>query len=176
MLNTTLRCRRRSSMAAAMVVSVKMSPHDATPRLVVQDDRAFEISPRDDLEEGCGVFGGHSQITELVDDENTGSGEEPHGGGPASFECGFAAAGGEVGCGGVVDPVAGVDGGVAEGDGEHGFADAGRPDERQRWWRRRGSCRSLTPGSLPRRPRIGRQSRSRRRSMGRGSWRTSSWR
>ncbi len=36
MLNTTDRCKSRSSMAAAMVVSEKMSPHDATPRLVVR--------------------------------------------------------------------------------------------------------------------------------------------
>ncbi len=36
MLNTTLRCNRRSSIAVAMVVSVKMPPHDATPRFVVR--------------------------------------------------------------------------------------------------------------------------------------------
>jgi hypothetical protein len=36
MLNTTERCRSRSSMAAAMVVSSKMSPQEATPRFVVR--------------------------------------------------------------------------------------------------------------------------------------------
>ena len=35
----------------------------------------------------------------------------------------------EVGGGGVVGAVAGVDGGVAETDGEHGLADAGWTDE-----------------------------------------------
>lgn len=35
----------------------------------------------------------------------------------------------EVRSGRVVGAVAGVDGGVAETDGEHGLADAGRPDE-----------------------------------------------
>ena len=36
MLNTTDRCKRRSNIAAAMVVSVKMSPQEATPRFVVR--------------------------------------------------------------------------------------------------------------------------------------------
>jgi hypothetical protein len=36
MLMTTERCRSRSNMAAAAVVSAKMSPQDATPRLVVK--------------------------------------------------------------------------------------------------------------------------------------------
>ena len=61
--------------------------------------------------------------------EQAGSGEEPHRGRPASFERGAVTAGGEVGGGGVVGAVAGVDGGVAETDGEHRLADAGRADE-----------------------------------------------
>jgi hypothetical protein len=39
------------------------------------------------------------------------------------------ATGSEVGCGGVVGPVSGLDGGPCQGDGEHGLADAGRADE-----------------------------------------------
>jgi hypothetical protein len=77
------------------------------------------------LEEGGGVVGGHGQVAEFVDDQDGGSAVEAHGGGPASFDGGSSAAGGEVRRGGVVGAVAGVDRRVAEGDGEHGFADAG---------------------------------------------------
>jgi hypothetical protein len=49
--------------------------------------------------------------------------------GSLQFEGGSAAAGGEVGCGGVVAPFAGVDGSVSQSDGQHGLADPGRPSE-----------------------------------------------
>ena len=53
---------------------------------------------------------------------------EAHRGLPASFERGLGGAGDEVGGGGVVDAVAGVDGFEAERDREHRLADAGWPD------------------------------------------------
>jgi hypothetical protein len=39
------------------------------------------------------------------------------------------AAGGQLGGGGEVDPVAGLDGGAGEGDREHGLADPGWSDQ-----------------------------------------------
>jgi len=36
MLNTTLRCKSRSSIAAAVIGSSKILPHDAMPRFVVR--------------------------------------------------------------------------------------------------------------------------------------------
>jgi hypothetical protein len=68
-------------------------------------------------------------VSAQVDDEHGRSFEEPHGVGPASFDGCFAAAGGEVGCGGVVGPVAGFGGLMAEADREVGFPDTGRADQ-----------------------------------------------
>jgi hypothetical protein len=41
MLNTTLRCSRRSSMAAATMGSSKIFPHEPVPRFVVKQMLAF---------------------------------------------------------------------------------------------------------------------------------------
>ncbi len=90
-------------MAAAMVVSSKIVAPGSDAAVGGQDDRAFEVALGDDLEQGVGVVGGHREVAEFVDDQHGRSGVEPHGGGPASFDRGFAAAGGEVGCGAVVD-------------------------------------------------------------------------
>ena len=59
-----------------------------------------------------------------------GSGEEPHGGGPASFDGGAVAAGGEVGGGGEVGAVAGFGGFAGQADGEVGLARPGGPMSR----------------------------------------------
>ena len=75
-------------MAAAIVLSEKMSPHDATLRLVVRIVDPFLVAAGDDLEQGSGVLGRHGQIAEFVDDEHCRAGEEPHGGSPAAFEGG----------------------------------------------------------------------------------------
>ena len=116
-------------MAAATMGSSKIFPQEAIPRLVVNTVRAFEVSGGDDLEEGGGGLVGEGEVADLVDDQQAGSGEEPHGGGPAAFEGGSVAAGDEIGGGGVVGAIAGVDGCSGQGDGEHGLSDAGRPDE-----------------------------------------------
>jgi len=42
MLNTTLRWRSRSSMAAATMGSSKILPHEPTPRLVVRTVELFK--------------------------------------------------------------------------------------------------------------------------------------
>ena len=72
-------------MAAAMVLSVKMSPQEATLRLVVRIYRAFLVAAGDDLEQGGGVLCRHGQIAKFVNYEHCGAGEEPHGGYPAAF-------------------------------------------------------------------------------------------
>ena len=94
-----------------------------------QRDGAFEVPLGDDLEQRGGALGGHRQVAHLVDDQEPGAGEEPHGGGPAALDGGAVAAGDQVGGGGVVGAVAGGDRGVAQADGEHGLADAGRADQ-----------------------------------------------
>lgn len=76
-----------------------------------------------------GAVAGQWEIAELVDHEEFRSGEEPHAGGPAALDRGLVAAGGEVGGGGEVDPVAGLGGAAGEGGGEHGLADSGWADE-----------------------------------------------
>ena len=45
-------------MAAAMVVSSKISPQEATPRFVVKMTLPRKVALRDDLEQGVGVLGG----------------------------------------------------------------------------------------------------------------------
>src|SRR4051812_47615601 len=129
MLNTTERWRSRSSMATATVGSSKICPQEAIPRLVVSTVGGLEVALGDDLEQRGGGFGREGEVADFVDDQQSRSGEEAHGGRPASFERGAVAACCEVGGGGVVGAVAGVDGCVAEADGEHGFADAGWADE-----------------------------------------------
>src|SRR5713101_1805537 len=77
---------------------------------------------------GCG-FGGEGRVAEFVDDEQGGSGEEPHGGRPAAFDGCAVAAGSEVGGGGEVGPVAHGPGLAGESDSEVRLADTGRADE-----------------------------------------------
>ena len=107
-------------MAAAMVVSEKMSPHEATPRLVVKMTEPFRYRLAMTWNSAAASSAGHGEEAELVHDEDGWSGEEPHGGGPSPFE---------VGGGGVIDAMPGVDCGVAQSNRQHGLADAGRPDE-----------------------------------------------
>jgi hypothetical protein len=104
----------RSSMAAATTGSSKISPHWLMPRLVVSTIDWPSVAAVDDLEQRRGGLAGQRQVAELVDDQQLGGGEEPHGVGPAALDRGLVAAGDEVGGGGVVDAVAGVDGGVPE--------------------------------------------------------------
>src|SRR5215469_10539616 len=73
-----------------------------------QDRAGFEVPLVDDLEQGGGAVGGQGQVAELVDDQQAGPGEEPHDGGPAAFQGGLVASGGQVSGGGEVDPVPGL--------------------------------------------------------------------
>jgi hypothetical protein len=115
-------------MAAATVLSSKISPQLAMPRVGGQDDRAVLVAARDDLEEMGGGFAGHRQVAQLVDHQKLRSVPEAHRRLPAPLERGAAGACDEV-CGGrVVDAVAGVHGLQAERDREHRLADAGRAD------------------------------------------------
>ena len=87
------------------------------------------VAAADDLEQVRGGFSGHRQIAELVDQQDLWSVPEAHRGRPAAFDRGPGGAGDEVGGGGVVDAVAGLDGFVAEDRGEHRLAGAGWADE-----------------------------------------------
>nr|WP_244321115.1 hypothetical protein [Streptomyces melanosporofaciens] len=99
------------------------------PDVCRQDRRGFQIPLVDHLEQGgCSVFG-QGEVAEFVDDQEFRSGEEVHAGLPAAFECGFVTLGGQLGCGGEVDAVSGLDRGPGQGDREHGLADPGRADE-----------------------------------------------
>ena len=70
------------------------------------------------------------------------SGEEAHGGGPAPFEGGPVTASRQIGGRRVIGPIAGVDRGSGQTDGQHGLADAGWSDQAARWWRRLRSAAS----------------------------------
>ena len=94
-------------MAAATVVSPRISPQDADAAVGGEDDRGLQVALGDDLEQRGGGLGGQRQVAQFVDDEQGGAGEEAHGGGPAAFDRGAVAAGGEVGGGGEVGAVAG---------------------------------------------------------------------
>jgi len=92
-------------------------------------DRAVFVAAADDLEEVAGGFAGHREVAELVDDQELWAVPEAHRGRPAAFHCRARGASDEVGGGGVVDAVAGVDSLVAQRDHEVCLADAGRPDQ-----------------------------------------------
>ena len=115
-------------MAAATVVSPRMSPQEPDAAVGGDHDRGFQVALGDDLEQGGGGFGGQRKVAQFVDGQERGSGVEAHGGGPAAFDGGAVAAGGEVGGGGEVGAVAGVRGGSGEADGEVGFPDTGWSD------------------------------------------------
>ena len=116
-------------MAAATVVSPRISPQESTRPVGGDDDRGLQVALGDDLEQRGGGLGGQRQVAQLVDDKEGGSGVEAHGGGPPAFDRGAVAAGGEVGGGGEVGAVAGVRGGAGQTDGEVGLADPGWPDQ-----------------------------------------------
>jgi hypothetical protein len=84
-----------------------------------QHDRALEVALGDDLEQRGRGLPCHRQISQLVNDQQPGSGEEPHAGGPPAFQRGAVAAGDQIGGGGVVGAVAGRDRGVPETDSQH---------------------------------------------------------
>ena len=94
MVNTTLLWSNRSSIAAAMVLSEKMSPQDATLRLVVRMTEPFWYRREMTWNRAAASSDRHWQVAEFVDDEHRGAGEEPHGGGPSSFEGCFTTSGG----------------------------------------------------------------------------------
>ena len=125
-------------MAAATVVSPRMSPQEATPRLVVITMRGLEVALGDDLEQRGGGFGGQRQVAEFVDDQEGGAGVEAHGGGPAAFDGGAVAAGGEVGGGGEVGAVAGFGGFAGQTRRRGGSCRRRAVRSAARWWR---SCR-----------------------------------
>ena len=116
-------------MAAATIGSSKIFPHELTPRLVVMTMEHFKIALGDNLEQRGSRFALQRQVADFVDDQEPRSGEEAHGGGPPSFEGGAVTTCGQIGSRRVVGPIAGVDRGPGETDGQHGLADAGRPDE-----------------------------------------------
>ena len=116
-LSTTDRCRSRSSMAAATVVSPRISPRPR-PRGWWSARAGFGVALGDDLEQGGGGFGGQREVAEFVDHEEGGAGEEAHGVGPASFDGGAVAAGGQVGGAGEVGAVAGLGGLAGQPDGQ----------------------------------------------------------
>ena len=91
-----------------------------------EDDGGLQVPLRHHLEQGRYGFGGQRQVTELVDDQAGGAGEEAHGGGPAAFDRGAVAAGGEVGGGGEVGAVPSLGRTAGQANGEVGLADA--------WW------------------------------------------
>ena len=93
--------------------------------------RALQVALGDHLEEGGSCLVGQGQVADLVDDQQSGSGEEAHGGGPPSFEGRPVTAGHQVCRRCVIGAIARVDGGPGQGDGQHGLAHPGRPDEQQ---------------------------------------------
>jgi hypothetical protein len=101
------------------------------------DGRGLEVAAADHLEQrGVGFrVGVVAGVGELVDDEQPGAAEEPHRGGPASFEGGAFAAFGQVVGSGEVDPVSGVDRGPGQPDGDHRLAGAGRDGDRLHYLR-----------------------------------------
>src|ERR671922_2145762 len=81
-----------------------------------QDRAGLEVSLVDHLEQGGGAVGGQRQVAEFVDDQQAGPAEEPHDRGPAAFDGGLVAFGGQVGGGGEVDPVPGLGRGASQRD------------------------------------------------------------
>ena len=116
-------------MAAATVVSPRISPQEPDAAVGGQHDAGFGVALGDDLEQGGGGLGGQREVAEFVDHEEGGAGEEAHGVGPAAFDGGAVAAGGQVGGGGEVGAVAGLGGLAGQADGEVGLAGAGRADQ-----------------------------------------------
>ena len=94
-----------------------------------QDDGAVFVAAADDLEQVRGGFAGHRQVAQFVADQQLRAVPEAHRGLPAAFDRGAVGAGDEVGGGGVVDAVAGLDGLVAERHREMRLADSGWPDQ-----------------------------------------------
>jgi len=93
-----------------------------------QDDRGLQVPLGHDLEQCGGGLGRQRQVSQFVDRQERGSGVEPHGCGPPALDRGTVAAGGQVGGGGEVGAVAGLDGLAGQARGEHGLADPGRAD------------------------------------------------
>ena len=75
-------------MAAAIVVSEKMSPQAATLRLVVRMIEPFWYLREMTWNREAASFGWHGEIAEFVHYEHGWAGEEPHGGSPSAFEGG----------------------------------------------------------------------------------------
>ena len=146
-------------MAAATVVSPRISPQEVTRPVGGDHDRGLQVALRDDLEQRGGGLGGQRQVAEFVDHEQRRAGVEAHGGGPAAFDRGAVAAGGEVGGGGEVGAVAGLDG---CGPARRRAWSCRRRVVRSgaRWWRSRGSGRWRGRRSGVGRRRVGRRSRS----------------
>src|SRR5258708_21038169 len=114
MFKTTLRWSSRPGMAAAIIgSSLNTFPQLAMPRLVVSAMLPLRYRWLTTWNRAAAASAGSGEIAHFVNDEQPRPGVEPHRGGPPSFEGGPVAAGREVGRGGVVDPHAGGDPGVA---------------------------------------------------------------
>lgn len=94
-----------------------------------QDCAGLQIPLIDHLEQRRRAILRQWQLAELINDQKPGTCEGAHARLPAALKGGLVALGRQLGCGGEVDPVAGVDRGPAERDGQHGLAHPGRPDE-----------------------------------------------
>jgi hypothetical protein len=96
-----------------------------------EDGGGLQVAAADHFEQGGVGFRVRavSGVGELVDHQQPRAAEEPHCGGPASFQRGASAAFGQLGGGGEVDPMPGGDRRAGEADREHGLAGAGLTDE-----------------------------------------------
>ena len=116
-------------MAAAMVVSVKMSPQAATLRLVVRMTEPLWYlcemtwNSASASWDGMGRYRSSSMMSTAGPEKNLMVAAH------LPSRAGVAASGCQVGGGGVVDLVPAVHCGSTQDDCEHGFADPGRSDE-----------------------------------------------
>lgn len=129
MPTTAARCKSRSSIAAARVASPNAEAPVRDADVGAQDRARLQIPLIDHLEQRRRAILRQWQIAELINDQKPGTCEEAHAGLPAALKGGLVALGRQLGRGGEVDPVAGIDRGPAERDGQHGLAHPGRPDE-----------------------------------------------
>src|SRR5215211_5223684 len=94
-----------------------------------EDQGSLLVAGVDQLEEEVAATGHDRQVADLVDDQESGSAEEPDPLLQMSFAFRTGERGDEVGQGGEVDAPAGLDRLHAEGDREVAFAGAGRAEE-----------------------------------------------
>lgn len=94
-----------------------------------QDHRAFLVACIDELEEQVAAAGDDREITDLVNDQETGPAEEADALLKSSLPLGSGQGGNEIGQRAEVDTLAGFDGFDAERDCQMAFAGSRRPEE-----------------------------------------------